>query len=500
MMSSADSKKLILGGMILGVVLIGGFAASLLAAPSEERTGAVHEVVLREDGWEPREITIQKGDTVVFSTERDAPFWPASNLHPVHEIYPQFDPRRPIEPDATWSFTFTRVGEWEFHDHLYSPFTGRIIVEGTSADAAAASCGSARQCWDKTVREAVADKGVSGGLETLAHLYDTTPAFRSDCHGYAHIVGEEAFPLFDQDSEISLNEKTAYCGYGFFHGFMETMLFTTGSVAQAREFCQFVDDELAETSALGSTACYHGIGHGAVDGADPRDWGDPHAMATPGFKLCEAVAQTDHQRYLCATGVFNALEILSQDARYELTGIRHDPFAFCNEQPDARKEACYTNMLPAVLRITENDFSAAAEYVHTYVANPNDITVNEDRVLDVVISSLFNEYIRVYGEEPDYQPRALAVCRGLSPDLTEPCFEGLYAGHIKYGTPGAGYADALAFCDDAALSGKRRDSCRAFILRHLTRWYGRGEASEICRSVAREEERQWCKYGTTGNT
>lgn len=88
-----------------------------------------HTVTITDDGFEPENLTIQQGDTVEFSTERDKPFWPASNLHPTHTINPEFDPKEPVQPDSTWSHTFTKKGEWGMHDHLAPYFTGEIIVE-----------------------------------------------------------------------------------------------------------------------------------------------------------------------------------------------------------------------------------------------------------------------------------------------------------------------------------------------------------------------------------
>jgi len=126
----------------LGVIFSGGlFALSRMPteevvseAPAnstdqqipEERT---HEVVLREDGFDPEEFTISAGDTIIFSTTRGTHFWPASNLHPTHDIYPAFDPGEPIPADATWSFTFEERGTWRMHDHLAPYFTGTVTVE-----------------------------------------------------------------------------------------------------------------------------------------------------------------------------------------------------------------------------------------------------------------------------------------------------------------------------------------------------------------------------------
>ncbi len=94
-------------------------------------TGVEHAIVLTEEGFEPSEIKITPGDTIVFSatSSYENLYWPASNIHPTHSLYSEFDPLKPIEPDATWSFTFAKKGEWRFHDHLRPYQTGVITVE-----------------------------------------------------------------------------------------------------------------------------------------------------------------------------------------------------------------------------------------------------------------------------------------------------------------------------------------------------------------------------------
>lgn len=89
-------------------------------------------VVLTSSGFEPADVTIPTGTEVIFTTTTDKPFWPASNLHPSHEIYPEFDPKRALAPNEAWSFTFNRPGEWTMHDHIRAYYTGMIRVVETS--------------------------------------------------------------------------------------------------------------------------------------------------------------------------------------------------------------------------------------------------------------------------------------------------------------------------------------------------------------------------------
>lgn len=92
-------------------------------------------VHMNQNGFEPKELEIEKGQTVVFENQDKSPRWPASNTHPTHSIYPQFDPRSGIEPTYTWKFKFDKIGRWKYHDHLTPQFTGTIIVKDTTGSA-----------------------------------------------------------------------------------------------------------------------------------------------------------------------------------------------------------------------------------------------------------------------------------------------------------------------------------------------------------------------------
>lgn len=124
------------------VAVVGGallYGASRQAARSsllnglakEEQSAAIgqeHAVTFTKDGYQPQQLTARKGDTVKFVTDGDQFFWPASNIHPTHGIYPEFDPREPVDPKKGWSFRFDKVGTWKYHDHLAPYYTGSISV------------------------------------------------------------------------------------------------------------------------------------------------------------------------------------------------------------------------------------------------------------------------------------------------------------------------------------------------------------------------------------
>ena len=120
--------------LVGGVAVVGLVVAVLFmrpdAMPGEEmQTPVEHaDVTLTELGFVPRSLTLKLHGTISFSTTLDKPFWPASDIHPDHGIYPEFDPGKPLHPGETWAFTFERTGRFNMHDHLRSYFTGTIYV------------------------------------------------------------------------------------------------------------------------------------------------------------------------------------------------------------------------------------------------------------------------------------------------------------------------------------------------------------------------------------
>src|SRR2546421_517242 len=75
-------------------------------------------IEMSQDGFSPQQITINSGDSITFVNKDTTDHWPASDLHPTHTIYPEFDPKQAIHPNSSWSFTPKRSGTFKFHDHL----------------------------------------------------------------------------------------------------------------------------------------------------------------------------------------------------------------------------------------------------------------------------------------------------------------------------------------------------------------------------------------------
>lgn len=102
---------------------------------TDEKTPATTEesaevtVLYGSNGYSPATVTIKQGQRVTFKNESGKQMWVASDDHPSHLIYPEFDAKTGIPAGSSYEFTFDKVGTWRYHDHLTPSRTGIVIVE-----------------------------------------------------------------------------------------------------------------------------------------------------------------------------------------------------------------------------------------------------------------------------------------------------------------------------------------------------------------------------------
>ena len=114
--------------LITATFAIGFFISGCTKQTAQVPQNAI-QITFENGTYSPNVITIKLNQTITFINQSATDIWPASNIHPTHGIYPEFDPKKPVKQGNSWSFTFTKVGTWRFHDHLQPQITGTIIVE-----------------------------------------------------------------------------------------------------------------------------------------------------------------------------------------------------------------------------------------------------------------------------------------------------------------------------------------------------------------------------------
>lgn len=436
-------------------------------------------IILKKDGFHPRTLTVPRGTTVTFTNESGKYFWPASDFHPTHALYPAFDAKEPIASGASYAFTFDAPGTYPFHDHLAAYFLGIIRVaaeDGTVPD----DCASRGDivCWQNELFSVLAKDGLDAAFDRLTTLYESDDDVASSCHTLTHNLGLASFQLYLADPDSIYTPKAVACGSGFYHGFMEGMLGASGSIEKASAICDAVGERLATDSPDARYQCFHGIGHGALETAVASTgvFGSVDEMIGTALTLCESASDGEEERYRCASGAFNALANFYIVGAYGLDAKKEDPFALCARQSETYKESCYGNMNSLAFWLGGNDFTDAVRYVLAFK--------------DTALIPRSVEYLAALAAVPHLHDASfggvISECHALPAMYQNSCTTGFAHGLLEHGSPGTEYVAALRFCAEPALSDSGRDECYRRTLGTLQGWYSDLKSKEICESVSPE--------------
>jgi plastocyanin len=97
--------------------------------PVTSSEAALNTVLYRDTGFTPSVLRVKVGTVVTFRNDSGNNLRVASNPHPWHTDYPEFDSGGAIASGAEFKFTFTKKGTWGYHNHFNSTHTATIVVE-----------------------------------------------------------------------------------------------------------------------------------------------------------------------------------------------------------------------------------------------------------------------------------------------------------------------------------------------------------------------------------
>lgn len=145
-----NSKNyLVWGVVVLVVVLVGYYLVKGLPKPAGEvqnqsattetasptiatTSGAMMAkatIEYTDSGFSPKTVTVKVGDTVTWTNKAEKPMWVASAPHPTHTDLAGFDELSSVEKGGTYSFTFTKAGNWKYHNHMKTSDFGAVVVQ-----------------------------------------------------------------------------------------------------------------------------------------------------------------------------------------------------------------------------------------------------------------------------------------------------------------------------------------------------------------------------------
>lgn len=105
----------------------------VMSPTSAQETGQVKEkaasVEYTPNGFVPKSITVKVGTTVTWTNKDTDDVWVASAPHPQHTDLPGFDALKGYKTGESYSYTFTKAGNWKYHNHLDPKNFGAVVVE-----------------------------------------------------------------------------------------------------------------------------------------------------------------------------------------------------------------------------------------------------------------------------------------------------------------------------------------------------------------------------------
>ena len=316
-------------------------------------------VTYTADGtFDPERVDILAGDTVTFVNASEWGVWPASNIHPTHEILPEFDPLGEIPPGESWSHTFTENGYWRYHNHSEASEVGLIVVSGAPEGSLSEAM---RAFEDLSLPEPPADASGSvlladeAELERFVRRHGSGAAARLmwehvgvrqvDCHNAAHVAGRVAYEQFGPAAFV---DATHDCRSGALHGALEAMFAERGTSRIHEDIKSLC---LASGNAWHEWNCWHGVGHGL--------------MAWVSYEIGDALGVCDlleesRGRFPCYSGVFmeNIVGGMSRLTGHETEFLNDDPHFPCNVLEDRYVPTCYGYQQAQMLRLFNGDFRA----------------------------------------------------------------------------------------------------------------------------------------------
>jgi hypothetical protein len=419
-------------------------------------------------------------------TELKQSFWPASDFHPTHNLYPEFDPKKPIAQNSSWVFVFDKSGKWTYHNHLFPSQIGTIIVLNKNGivEQTGSPCNTnpnQQQCWSDQINQALNTEGLSAAFEKVKFLYGTQSQFASNCHAYAHKLGEAAYQLLAQNKPVPLSDAASYCGYGFYHGLMEKLLLNENDMVRAGDFCGSV---YKDQNIVSGDACYHGIGHGAeaLAVSDPGVWREPDKMFSNAVSICQVASRQDSVRFSrCSSGVFMEASSYYADGTYQLKFDKNNPISICADLQDKVKLNCYTQLYPVLKMLAGEDLAKAAKFVEQ---------IKEDNYAQESIETLSGSMVNVQAKD---HKKDIAVCRGMQARLKLYCIKGLAVGFLLNSTPGQMFERTSEFCKNSGLTKAEETACYDVAQRQAKDSSSESEIKAYCKEIPEIYRNEICK-------
>lgn len=422
--------------------------------------GNEYFIKMTKNGFEPAYFSIDQNSIVEFKNEDNLDHWPASDVHPTHQIYPEFDPKKRISPKKSWKFQFKKSGTFKFHDHLFPHIKGSILVKinqnGPSLQKEASIVTRVKQLFsdlityfkklfvvDKKItkadflklnankkqqqlKELTKKDGVEKTWVFLKEVFKDQVGSEGEIHDLAHLLGSL---IFDDKGLSGLKLCDSAFAFGCFHGFLDKAFSDSlDKLNEAQKSCEQIGQGISGPVA----SCIHGIGHGVASFYRTADINNS-------LKSCDGLTQGAQY---CYDGVFMEFARNSQASLYK----QDNPLYPCDSIDQKYVFSCGRNQVRVMmdrLKLTfaeiakicvdssNADFKKACfnalgfDAVVHFSANDQLILSSCSKIIDdggkaECIKAASGELI--FQNISGWQQASVKLCQGLSPDTQKDCF------------------------------------------------------------------------------
>jgi len=89
----------------------------------------IFTVTYTDEGYSPKDLTIDIGDTVEFENSSSRPVWIIAGDDLAAQFLPELNAEKNYNPGETYSFTFDKSGVWTYRNKLEPSEAGTITVK-----------------------------------------------------------------------------------------------------------------------------------------------------------------------------------------------------------------------------------------------------------------------------------------------------------------------------------------------------------------------------------
>jgi len=353
-------KKRVLIIAVIAIIAMLGVLSVHKSTPTQPSPNALtnfdFEILYTAAGFVPSILEVPMGSRVAFRNTTDTPLWTASDPHPMHTDYTEFDARMDYASDRVYIFRFDKTGTFGFHNHERSIDRGVIHVFDPAHPAVNIDKTIENQRMERDKLLAMFDAHNTNSIFKIVDTIQADPVLSLNCHDIAHDLGHRAYELYGFSEAMAFNNPNHVghalvqyiCAGGYMHGILEELSLQQPEFkTQPGIMCATIPDDAR-------ASCFHGIGHVFMF-ANSRDV--PSSLA--GCRSLDRSTDT----YRCFEGVWmemfwgNTAHVATSSLGWDLK----KPMAPCISTEADAKPTCFLYSTFGYLRTHPKDYSGAVQ-------------------------------------------------------------------------------------------------------------------------------------------